>query len=190
MLTGEVWLSLEAQSSSAAASCITGARGGGSDGPISEDHALELCCGIFHGFSSDGSQLMHIINLLGGPSITDMDAMKIEGACRIDLEALVRALPENASSGQLSSSSKTLGLCQFLARRYVPLDVAHLIASMLSWNPADRLTAASSMWHPALMLPSQGGFGQGSDDYASHVSLTPIVVSSDPMSGSSCYSAQ
>ena len=41
-------------------------------------------------------------------------------------------------------------LASFLARRFVPPDMAELISQMLRWSPADRITASAALRHPAM----------------------------------------
>lgn len=150
---------------------------------MSRAEALETCCGLFHGYSSDGAQLMHVMNVLGTPTPADMDAMRIVGACRLCLEAIVAAMPHAAPTA--SAPSDTLSLCAFLSHRHMPVDVAHVLARMLTWDPSARLTAADALWHPALLMtspsessPDELGAQDAKTGFRRHWQrpLTPVVA--------------
>ena len=143
---GEVWLGLEVQGNTQAAACITGARGGGSEYPLSDVEAIDLCCGVFHGFSSDGAQLMHVINVLGAPTASDVAAMRVGGDCLGALHSVIAALLRGGSKTgpKTASPPASLGLCGFLAHRHVPVDVAHAVSRMLTWSPESRFSAADA----------------------------------------------
>ena len=146
MFAGEIWLCIEASCNVAAAKCISQNRGSGSTFSMDSAEKIQLCCSIFHGFTGDGAQLLHIVNLIGTPTKSDIDAMQLEGSCRVAIESIVAALPAAAHSAH------SLNLCSFLAHRHIPVDIAHLLMRLLLWDPSQRLTAAHATWHPALQV--------------------------------------
>lgn len=150
---------------------------------------------LFHGAANDGSQLAHIINLLGTPTSSEIAAMRLPPQHEKELRGIVAtianalgvALPkyeglapvprpgsapyDSAPSASSSSSSsspsvpaassastpsaptrvlqeKPIG--SFLARRFVPPDVADLLANMLRWAPEDRMTPSRALDHAAM----------------------------------------
>jgi serine/threonine protein kinase len=188
-------------------------------------------CVLFAGEASDGHQVAHILNLLGGPTESDIAGLRVppysatwlrrkrtwmgtcaalERAGRTDLlAAYVQACAQaNAEVGEhvfrtaveapggggggadggpaaaaaTTSAAPPTHICKvavipsdpllsaaieksvaqpvvpvgpvdlqaFLAARYVPADLADLLARMLRWDPRARMTCAEALFHPAL----------------------------------------
>jgi hypothetical protein len=93
--------------------------------------------------------------------------MQPDGSDADGLAALVEEAPHTASciampAKPLSSSllvpsqvPEPLDFIDFFAHRYVPIDIAHLLARVLTWDPAQRLSAAHMLLHPALIAPGR-----------------------------------
>jgi serine/threonine protein kinase len=186
-VAGEIWMQVESMCNPSAAACISSGRGDG----LLEEATAATCstvgfpsttatdlkdaaftrCSVFHGAAGDGAQLMHIINILGVPTPTDVDTLTLQVPphCKgllTTLFSLIDSKPSDSRAcrglalpmppvqdGTACPLVQPLNIVEFLTRKYIPIDVAHLISRMLAWNPVRRLSAAHALLHPALLIP-------------------------------------
>jgi serine/threonine protein kinase len=142
-------------------------------------------CTIFHGATSDGSQLAQIFNLLGTPSEKEIEGMRLEKECETQFRTVVQtviarshnrpapgdAVLATALPGAVSTAHNlelsppedptarsvidaegvpSLDLVAFMAKRYIPADIAELLSLMLKWDPRERITAAEALRHESV----------------------------------------
>jgi hypothetical protein len=117
-------MQIECLCNPAARECIASERGDGFFEPTPDDSmqplaaaALKNCdleimaahCSIFHGASNDGAQLMHIINLLGVPTLVEAEKLTLSASsvCKKLLADLIGVLAGNAFSSAAVHASKT-----------------------------------------------------------------------------------
>jgi serine/threonine protein kinase len=132
---------------------------------------------LFHGATSDAMQLLHILNVLGTPTIDDIEGMSPEAPTHLWLvvalvetvQALLKgddsASPKVAAPGTNHADSYAMlrerrnidedavppllgDLALFLASKHVPLPLAHLLSLLLRWDPRKRISARQALAHP------------------------------------------
>lgn len=70
---------------------------GASSADLATAH-IRYCSTLFHGATSDGAQLLHVMNALGTPTVAEMEGMALHPLCRQRLEFLVAMVGHRASA--------------------------------------------------------------------------------------------